>query len=367
MAGVEAPWADFMGRSRKPTIRCFVAMALGHPDVHSLYKRLRVVLREFGHALNIEEIEPGENIDTRILGEIDRSHYLLADLTYARPSVYFEAGYAAGKQMPVIYTCRADHLKKDGPHEVHFDVNHRKIIIWSNPADPSFADRLRTHVRSRTRTLVEKLSGEQRLAEIEARFAASSVVSRLHILARATRQMLSRTGFRGSPRDPKESIQGFRKKDGIAQTVRVIVTEQWTFAQMSDYALFAPLIVREIPKNVTREATKKEYHLIVICLGRVSYSAVDRCFSSFTPRVSAYGRSWTTILNPGVDGISIELCFTLHVLANVRSEEMLRERLAFILQKTNPDSRRQGVKNPLPREAALSRAQPAHTRHQNHR
>jgi nucleoside 2-deoxyribosyltransferase len=97
--------------SHKPRIRCFIAMVLGRPDVHALYNhRLKSLLREFGPALNIEEIEHGENIDTRILKEIDASDYLLADLTYERPSVYFEAGYALGKQMPVIYTCRSDHV-----------------------------------------------------------------------------------------------------------------------------------------------------------------------------------------------------------------------------------------------------------------
>lgn len=88
-------------------------MALGRADVHHLYKtRIRPILCEFGPAYNIEQAEHGENIDTRILSEIDGSDYLLADLTYGRPSVYFEADYAAGKQMSVIYTCRADHVEK---------------------------------------------------------------------------------------------------------------------------------------------------------------------------------------------------------------------------------------------------------------
>jgi hypothetical protein len=36
--------------------------------------------------------------------------YCSADLRYARPSVYFEAGYAE-RSVPVIYTVRRDHFR----------------------------------------------------------------------------------------------------------------------------------------------------------------------------------------------------------------------------------------------------------------
>lgn len=51
-------------------------------------------------------------IDDQIIAEIRRSRFLIADMTHgdegARGSVYFEAGFALGLGIPVIYTCRSD-------------------------------------------------------------------------------------------------------------------------------------------------------------------------------------------------------------------------------------------------------------------
>jgi hypothetical protein len=73
-----------------------------------------------------------------------------ADLTYSRPSVYFEAGYAQ-RVVPVIYTVRRDHFKfkADDPNgnlKVHFDLQMRNIIDWSSASDKRFPVRLRSRV-----------------------------------------------------------------------------------------------------------------------------------------------------------------------------------------------------------------------------
>src|SRR5262249_23542867 len=128
-------------------LRCFVAMIIRkNSDADKLYrKRIRPTLRRIKiRAFRIDEIEHGENIDERILTEIGRSDLLLADLTYARPSVYFEAGFAMGKELTVLLTCRSDHFSPspDSDLHVHFDINHRKIIEWSDPNDSTFSKRL---------------------------------------------------------------------------------------------------------------------------------------------------------------------------------------------------------------------------------
>jgi nucleoside 2-deoxyribosyltransferase len=313
-------------------------MALGRMDVNVLYRKtLRPVLREFGPAFNIEEIHHGENIDTRILKEIDETDYLLADLTYARPSVYFEAGYAAAKQMPVLYTCRADHVRRGAPHEIHFDVNHRQMILWADPGDRTFADRLRRHVTARTRSLINKLSEERTRTDMEARFASISVAHRLQMLAQMAQKILVRAGFRPFERDQDRDSpwRGYRRLGALGQTAEVSVSEGWPFRPTG--AQFVPLVLglREHPKAFGG-VTRTDNHLIVVCLRKVTRPVVEKCFPeySYIPSETGQTRSWSYTVQLGRPS---EMRLLLHVLGDVRSEEMLREHLALISRSMNSD------------------------------
>jgi hypothetical protein len=44
--------------------------------------------------------------------------------------VYFEAGFAMGLDIDVVWCC-----KKDKLDTVHFDVNHYNIIVWETEQD----------------------------------------------------------------------------------------------------------------------------------------------------------------------------------------------------------------------------------------
>src|SRR2546428_14146756 len=100
--------------------------------------------------LRVDRIEHNEDIDDKIISEIETCDFMVADLTFARPSVYFEAGYAQ-RQVPVIYTGRKDHLSgrtndQFGNFRVHFDLQMKNIIPWSSPRDKNFAKRLAKRV-----------------------------------------------------------------------------------------------------------------------------------------------------------------------------------------------------------------------------
>lgn len=63
----------------------------------------------------------------------------MADLTGYRGGVYWEAGFAYGLGLPVIYTCHKSWLKPEYNDNneitregVHFDVEHRNMILWDN-------------------------------------------------------------------------------------------------------------------------------------------------------------------------------------------------------------------------------------------
>jgi hypothetical protein len=67
-------------------------------------------------------------ISNEILAEVRRSRFLVADYTLMNNGVYFEAGVAVGLGIPVIPTCRADHLDK-----LHFDIKHINTLKWETP------------------------------------------------------------------------------------------------------------------------------------------------------------------------------------------------------------------------------------------
>ena len=73
-------------------------------------------------------------IDDEIIAEIRRSRFLVADFTHgkdgARGGVYFEAGFALGLGIPVIYTCREDAIDS-----IHFDTRQYYHIKWKDTED----------------------------------------------------------------------------------------------------------------------------------------------------------------------------------------------------------------------------------------
>ncbi len=65
-----------------------------------------------------------------IIAEIRKSLFMVADFTENRGGVYFEAGYAQGLGIPVIWTCRHDHKDR-----LHFDTRQYNHILWTDEID----------------------------------------------------------------------------------------------------------------------------------------------------------------------------------------------------------------------------------------
>ena len=81
------------------------------------------------HPVRIDQRQHVNKIDDEIISEIRRSRFMVADFTQdesgARGGVYYEAGFAHGLGIPVIFTCRKDWLKK-----IHFDIRQYNCIEW---------------------------------------------------------------------------------------------------------------------------------------------------------------------------------------------------------------------------------------------
>jgi nucleoside 2-deoxyribosyltransferase len=82
--------------------------------------------------VRIDEEEFNDKICDHIVAEIRQSRFVIADVTGHRHAVYFEAGYAMGLRLPVIWTCREDAMEETGRQ---FDTRQYNHIVWTHPDD----------------------------------------------------------------------------------------------------------------------------------------------------------------------------------------------------------------------------------------
>lgn len=99
------------------------------------------VMRAGYDPIRMDRIEHINRIDDEIIRQINASKFLVADFTGHRGGVYFEAGYALGRELPVFWTCR-----KSDMHELHFDIRQFNCIDWESSEE--LADRLATRLEA---------------------------------------------------------------------------------------------------------------------------------------------------------------------------------------------------------------------------
>ena len=80
--------------------------------------------------LRIDRKEHNNKICDEIIFEIKRSRFLVADFTGERGGVYFEAGYAHGLGIPVIWIVHESEIDK-----VHFDTRQYNHITYNSSED----------------------------------------------------------------------------------------------------------------------------------------------------------------------------------------------------------------------------------------
>ena len=115
--------------------KAFVAMWFD-PSTHDAWEGgFKLAIREAGYEpMRIDQKEHVNKICDEIVAEIRRARFVVADFTHGdsgvRGGVYYEAGFAHGLDIPIIFTCRADMLK-----EIHFDTRQFNHITWEDPEE----------------------------------------------------------------------------------------------------------------------------------------------------------------------------------------------------------------------------------------
>jgi len=154
---------ESMGATVSESPRIFVAMWFGSEETTRLYeKAIAPAISDAGYApVRIDNKEHNEKIDDEILAEIRRAKAVVVDMTcgLAKPQgwgssevagaprggVYYEAGFAKGLGIPVIWTVKKEIA--DTENVVHFDVRQYAQLRWTNDLK-GFRDRLRFRIEA---------------------------------------------------------------------------------------------------------------------------------------------------------------------------------------------------------------------------
>jgi len=134
---------DELSIKRPDTRRVFVAMWFDTAMTDAFELGMKPAIEDAGfEAVRIDRKEHNNKIDDEIIMEIRRAKFIVADFTAGtinsestthylpRGGVYYEAGFAMGLGIPVIWTVRSDQIGS-----VHFDTRQFAHITWTTPQD----------------------------------------------------------------------------------------------------------------------------------------------------------------------------------------------------------------------------------------
>jgi len=140
-------------KQRGPGNQAFVAMWF-HSEMNATFDDgIAPALLDTGHQpYRVDRAAHNNKIDDELVAEIRRSNLLISETTGARNSTYWEAGFAAGRETPVIWCCNEswqgyvlDALPNGSAVPVPrackwtdvlaFDTRQNPFIFWTRPAD----------------------------------------------------------------------------------------------------------------------------------------------------------------------------------------------------------------------------------------
>ena len=122
---------DELQRYNAEKKQAFIAMAFRDEtkDIRDAFKK---GISDAGYtSLAIDEKEHNNQIVPEIFDEINKSKFLVMDVTYPNNGAYYEAGYALGRGKQVIICCREDAFR-DSNNRPHFDIAQKSMIVWKS-------------------------------------------------------------------------------------------------------------------------------------------------------------------------------------------------------------------------------------------
>jgi hypothetical protein len=124
--------------------RCFMAMWFDDSLDSAYAGGFEMAIKECGfNPYRTKEDPTNKSVPDKILAEITRSQFVVADFTGHRHNVYYEAGFARGLGREVIGCCRHDEADR-----LKFDTRHLGHVIWKDTDDlrQKLADSIRANI-----------------------------------------------------------------------------------------------------------------------------------------------------------------------------------------------------------------------------
>ena len=124
-------YAEQKSKAIDASTRGFAAMWFDATMEDAWELGIRPAIAEAGFdPVRIDRVEHINRIDDEIMLQIRAARFVVADFTGHRLGVYFEAGFALGLDIPVIWTCRKDEM-----NDLHFDIRQYNCIDWTTLDD----------------------------------------------------------------------------------------------------------------------------------------------------------------------------------------------------------------------------------------
>lgn len=260
-------------------LKCFIASAFDRDDVDVVYDDvIQPLLRKVGVSpLRVNRKEHNDDIDDKIFELLDESHLCIADLTYARPSVYYEAGYARASGKPVIHIAHRDHSKQRdedefGNFRIHFDLLMKNIIWWPNPR---FEKQLQSRLNLVLRPLQKMQDADDKKRQAEAEFAKKSHVKQVAtLLDKGTSLMQYRQFRQGDGLDRLAYYMlGYSRKDGGVYQ-QVCHTVQTSLRKGDLEALMRFFVEQPSDEKERAQISRYEHYLVFTSLRPVSHATL---------------------------------------------------------------------------------------------
>lgn len=94
-------------------------------------KAIKPAIQDAGYkACRYENKRQGDKINAKIMMDIKNSLFVVAEVSEQKQTVYFESGYAMGRNLPVIWCAQKNVLEN-----VHFEKKQYNHISWNSPDD----------------------------------------------------------------------------------------------------------------------------------------------------------------------------------------------------------------------------------------
>jgi hypothetical protein len=128
----------------------FMAMKFGDTQLDDMVEAcFKPAVKRAGFELKkLTDEQPAGLIDDQIKAAILSGRFVIADLTHGSYGAYWEAGFAEGLNLPVIYTCEKTVWDEK---ETHFDTNHMLTIVWDSAKPKEAGNALTATIRATLR------------------------------------------------------------------------------------------------------------------------------------------------------------------------------------------------------------------------